>query len=197
MSNTCPRPDTRNRYEGRGSGDRIARLKALATRQGPAPTNQNSASWNLTNQQSCCQVYVTISNCSGSVMLSDTTYTLVITNAFSSTIIFDIFTGVGNTTRIILPANRQITSTEVSPIVKYEYICGRTLTISACNQTNTFNNAPYLYIDSLLDTSSTVTITESNGTLQKTTSVSVNERSSRFFAATSGYTIISTSVSCP
>jgi len=50
----CPVADTRNRYEGRGSGDRIARLKALATRQGPAPTVQNSESWNLTKQQGCC-----------------------------------------------------------------------------------------------------------------------------------------------
>jgi hypothetical protein len=54
MGDACPQPDTRNRYEGRGSGDRIARLKALATRQGPAPTVQNSASWNLTRQQVCC-----------------------------------------------------------------------------------------------------------------------------------------------
>jgi hypothetical protein len=54
MEESCPVADTRNRYEGRGSGDRIARLKAIATREGPKPTNQNSASWNLTKQQGCC-----------------------------------------------------------------------------------------------------------------------------------------------
>ncbi len=53
MGDSCQQPDIRNRYEGRGSGDRIARLKANATRSGPAPV-VNSASWNLTRQQGCC-----------------------------------------------------------------------------------------------------------------------------------------------
>jgi hypothetical protein len=54
MGDSCPQPDTRNRYQGRGSGDRIARLKQIATREGPKPTNQNSESWLLTKQQGCC-----------------------------------------------------------------------------------------------------------------------------------------------
>ena len=54
MGDSCPQPDTRNRYQGRGSGDRIARLKQIATREGPAPMNQNSESWLLTKQQGCC-----------------------------------------------------------------------------------------------------------------------------------------------
>ncbi len=204
MSNTCPRPDTSNRYEGRGSGDRIARLKALATRQGPAPV-QNTASWNLTKQQGCCQPngvgYVTISNCSGSVTLADNIYTLVVTNAFSSAIEINIDTdnpsslGTGNP--LVVPVGGQTTYTGGYRIVSYDYQCNRGLAISACGQTDSFINAPYLVVDSLLNEPVTLTITERNGLTTRTSTIQIPGRSSEYIEATPGYTIIGTSVSCP
>jgi hypothetical protein len=216
MSNTCPPPDTRNRYEGRGSGDRIARLKANATREGPKPTNQNTASWNLTKQQGCCQTngvgyvttngvgYVTISNCSGDVTIPDNIYTLVVTNAFSSALVVDVLSdlsGLGGDSGYgapdAVPVGGQVTFTKVNRIVRFDYRCDRGLAITACGQIDSFRNSPYLIATSYLDVPVMITITETDGSSRITKTESLNSNGGLYIGATPGYTIIGTSVSCP
>lgn len=52
----CPVADTRNRYEGRGSGDRIARLKTAAINARPMPWKRDaSIITEVAKAGECCQ----------------------------------------------------------------------------------------------------------------------------------------------
>ena len=145
--------------------------------------------------------YVTISNCSGSVTLADNIYTLVVTNAFSSAIEINIDidnpSSLGTGDPRVVPVGGQVTFTKVNRIVGFDYQCNRGLAISACGQTDSFSNAPYVVADSLLGEPATITITETNGSSTITRTVQIPRRSSVYIEATPGYTIIGTSVSCP
>jgi hypothetical protein len=55
MGDSCPQPDTRNRYQGRGSGDRIARLKTIAINARPLSWKRDASTiTEIAKAGECC-----------------------------------------------------------------------------------------------------------------------------------------------
>lgn len=64
MGDSCQQPDIRNRYEGRGSGDRIARLKTAAINARTLPWKKDaSIITEIAKAGTCCQGGCTGANC--------------------------------------------------------------------------------------------------------------------------------------
>jgi hypothetical protein len=154
----------------------------------------------LTKQQGCCgqDIYtVTPTSCNGIQTIPAGNKSIIVNNVNTIAILISYNKSTGPAELIIAPRTQQLVTSD-EDIVSVGYYCNALLIQNVC-QTNTFN-APTLWIGNVLTTAITLIITERNGSLVSTKTVSVapsgSSEPTAVVAATSGYIIIQTSTGC-